>query len=223
MTVSGPAVGPNAIAKLPAAGSYGDDAKVAELVSLPYSQYARLILKVSHNLGANMSLMLHGLTEGARTRDTALAAERKALTEDYGLPVDGFNFPTNGSGSPDSQATPAAVTGLLQAMSRTPVAEPYFDALPILGVDGSLATVGREPPNPLIEPAIGKVYAKTGTTMEPGRLKAQVFAGYMDAVSGKRLAYVVYVNNVAPIETIADVINVFGDEGVISALLFGRY
>ena len=99
------------------------------------------------------------------------------------------------------------MTGLLQAMSRTPVAEPYFDALPILGVDGSLATVGRDPPNPLIEPAIGKVYAKTGTTVEPGRLKAQVFAGYMDAKSGKRLAYVVYVNNVAPIESIADVIN----------------
>ena len=56
------------------------DTKVAEFVSLPYGQYARLILKVSHNLGANLSLMLFGLTEGARTRDTALAAERKALT-----------------------------------------------------------------------------------------------------------------------------------------------
>ena len=42
-------------------------------------------------------------------------------------------------------------------------------------------------------------------------------------MSGKRLAYVVYVNNVAPIESIADVINVFADEGVISALLYGRY
>ena len=36
--------------------------KVAELVSLPYAQYARLILKVSHNLGANLSLMFFGLT-----------------------------------------------------------------------------------------------------------------------------------------------------------------
>ena len=178
MTVSAPAVGPNAVGTLPAPASYDEDEQVAELESLPYSQYARLILKVSHNLGANMSLMLHGLTEGARTRDTALAAERKALTEKFGIPGDGFDFPTNGSGSPDSQASPAAVTGLLQAMSRTPVAKAYFDALPILGVDGSLATVGRDPPNPLIEPAIGKVYAKTGTTMEPGVLKAQVFAGY---------------------------------------------
>ena len=223
VTVSAAAVGPNALEKLPAAGSYGDDAKVAELVSLPYSQYARLILKVSHNLGANMSLMLFGLTEGARARDTALAAERKALTGQYGLSPDGFNFPTNGSGSPDSQASPETVTGLLQAMSRSPVAKPYFDAMPILGVDGSLASVGRDPPNPLIEPAIGRVHAKTGTTVEPGVLKAQVFAGYMDAKSGKRLAYVVYVNNVASIESIGDVIKVFADEGVISALLYDRY
>ena len=52
-------------------------------------------------------------------------------------------------------------------------------------------------------------------------LKAQVFAGYMDAKSGERLAYVVYVNNVKPIETIADVIKVFADEGVISACSSG--
>jgi D-alanyl-D-alanine carboxypeptidase/D-alanyl-D-alanine-endopeptidase (penicillin-binding protein 4) len=223
VAVAAEATGPNPVAKLPAKGAYDAASKVAQLVSLPYAQYARLILKVSHNLGANMSLMLFGLTEGARTRDTALAAERAALTGKFGIPGDAFNFPTNGSGSPDSQASAAAVTGLLQAMSRTPVYEAYFDALPILGVDGSLATIGRDPPNPLIEPAIGSVYAKTGTTVEPGVLKAQVFAGYLDARSGRRLAYVVYVNNVKPIESIADVIGVFADEGVISALLFGRY
>lgn len=223
VAVAAEATGPNPAGKLPAEGSYDAATKVAEFASLPYSQYVRLILKVSHNLGANMSLMLFGMTEGARTRDTALAAERTALTGKFGIPGDAFNFPTNGSGSPDSQASAAAVTGLLQAMSRRPVAKPYFDALPILGVDGSLATIGRDPPNPLIEPAIGSVYAKTGTTMEPGVLKAQVFAGYMDAVSGRRLAYVVYVNNVKPIESIGDVIGVFADEGVISALLFGRY
>lgn len=223
VAVDAAAVGPNPADRLPAVGSYAADAKVAEFVSLPYGQYARLILKVSHNLGANLSLMLHGLTEGARTRDAALAAERTALTTTYGLPGDGFDFPTNGSGSPDSRATPATVTGLLKAMQKTKVAATYFDALPILGVDGSLAAIGVEPPNAQIAPAIGKVYAKTGTTMEPGTLKAQVFAGYLDAASGQRLAYVVYVNTVSPIESIAQVIGVFTDEGIISALLRERY
>lgn len=223
VTVDAAKVGPNRADKLPPAESYAAANKVAELVSLPYAQYARLILKVSHNLGANVSLMLFGLTKGARTIDTALAAERRALIANYGLADGSFNFPTNGSGSPDSQASPAAVTGLLQAMRRTPAYEPYFAALPILGVDGSLATIGRDPPNPVIAPAIGHVYAKTGTTMSEGVLKAQVFAGYLDAKSGERLAYVAYVNNVSPIESIADVIKVFADEGEISAILFDRY
>ena len=72
-------------------------------------------------------------------------------------------------------------------------------------------------------PAFGKVFAKTGTTVEGDELKAQAFAGYIDAKSGRRLAYVVYVNGVKPIADIADVIKVFGDEGEISALLYDAY
>jgi D-alanyl-D-alanine carboxypeptidase len=166
--------------------------------------------------------MLFGLTKHARTIAGALAAERQTLTGEYGLPADGFNFPTNGSGSPDSQATPEAVTGLLAAMRATKAGQVYFDALPVLGVDGSLATIGKEPPDPVIVPAFGHVYAKTGTTVAEDTLKAQVFAGYIDGKSGMPLAYVVYVNNVSPIAGIGDVIKVFADEGEISALLYDR-
>ena len=99
----------------------------------------------------------------------------------------------------------------------------YFDALPVLGVDGSLATVGKDPPDPDIAPAFGSVFAKTGTTLSGDTLKAQAFAGYINAKSGAALAYVVYVNNVSPIAGIGDVIKVFGDEGEISAWLYERY
>jgi D-alanyl-D-alanine carboxypeptidase len=133
-----------------------------------------------------------------------------------------FNFPTNGSGSPDSQATPEAVTKLLAEMRKTAAGEAYFDAFPVLGVDGSLATIGKEPPDPVIVPAFGHVYAKTGTTVAKDTLKAQVFAGYIDGKSGARLAYVVYVNNVSPIAGVGDVIKVFADEGEISAILYDR-
>jgi D-alanyl-D-alanine carboxypeptidase/D-alanyl-D-alanine-endopeptidase (penicillin-binding protein 4) len=107
---------------------------------------------------------------------------------------------------------------LLREMATRPTFGPYFRALPGLGVDGSLASVGRIPFNPVIAPAFGKVFAKTGTTVEGTRLKAQVFAGYLDARDGRRMAYVVYVNNAA-VSSIADVITVFADEGEISALL----
>lgn len=218
--VKAAATGPNPSAKLPPDNAYRRTAQVARLTSPPYSEYARLILKVSHNLGANLSLVLFGLTKGARTIGTALAAERAALVAEYGLRPDGFDFPTNGSGSPDSRATPTAVTDLLAAMRRTKGAGVYFDAFPVLGVDGSLATVGVDPPNPVIAPAIGRVFAKTGTTVAGDTLKAQVFAGYLKSRAGKLLAYVVYVNNVTPIGGIADVIEVFGDEGEISAILY---
>ncbi|WP_404924972.1 D-alanyl-D-alanine carboxypeptidase/D-alanyl-D-alanine-endopeptidase [Mesorhizobium sp. ORM16] len=220
VSVTASATGPNPVAKLPSKSAYLQSAEVARLVSPPYAEYAKLILKVSHNLGANLSLALFGLTQGARTIETDLAAERNTLIGEYGLSPDGFDFPTNGSGSPDSRATPGAVTGLLAAMRKTKASEVYFDALPVLGVDGSLATVGIDPPNPVIAPGVGNVFAKTGTTVADGTLKAQVFAGYIKSKAGKLLAYVTYVNNVAPIGSIADVIKVFADEGAISAILY---
>ncbi len=216
--VDAPAVAPNRTAGLPARGSYRAASRVALFVSPPYSEYAKLILKVSHNYGANLSLMYAGLPE-ARTLREALAAERRRLTTGYGIPADGFSFPTNGSGSPDSRATPEAVLTLLRGMSERPTFRPYFASFPALGVDGSLASVGRDPFDPVIATGFGKVYAKTGTTVDASGLKAQVFAGYMDPPSGRRMAYVVYVNNVTSISSIADVIGVFADEGKISALL----
>jgi len=133
-------VGPNLTGRLPARRAYPAATRVARFVSPPYSEYAKLILKVSHNYGANLSLMYAGLTKGATTRAEALEAERRTFTTRYGLPADGFDFPTNGSGSPDSQATPDTIMTLLRGMSTRPTFRPYFDALPALGVDGSLAS-----------------------------------------------------------------------------------
>ena len=133
----------------PAPNSYKADAKVTEFVSPPYGQYARLILKVSHNLGANLSLMLFAQTKDAKTIKAALAAERKTLTSEYGLRAGSFDFPTNGSGSPDSRATPGGLMQLLTEMRASKEGQTYFDALPILGVDGSLAIVGKDPLDPV--------------------------------------------------------------------------
>ena len=143
--VTADTIAKNASEMLPPRNSYTEDAKVAELVSLPYSEYTKLILKVSHNLGANLSLMLFGLAKGVRTVEDALAVERETLISDFGLKGSEFNFPTNGSGSPDSQAAPSATVKLLTEMSRRVDFIPYFDSLPILGVDGSLAAVGVDP------------------------------------------------------------------------------
>jgi PBP4 family serine-type D-alanyl-D-alanine carboxypeptidase len=206
-------VGPNPTDKLPALDSYPANTKVAELVSAPYAQYSKLILKVSHNLGANLSLMLFGLTHGVNTMPNALSAEKATLIDRYGLNGDGFDFPTNGSGSPDSRASAAMTVKLLRFMSRQTTYPAYFQSLPILGVDGSLAEIGID------SPAKGKVFAKTGTYLDKGKIGAQVLAGYINARSGRHLAYALYVNDAGEISGISDVIDVIQDEGEISTLI----
>jgi D-alanyl-D-alanine carboxypeptidase len=211
VTVTAPSVGPNPSGKLP--DSYKAENQAAELVSAPYAQYSKLILKISHNLGANLSLMLFGIANGVNTIQPALSVERSTLVNDYGLEGSGFKFPTNGSGSPDSLASAGTTVNLLTAMMQRSTFPSYFLSLPILGVDGSLAVIGTN------SPARGKVFAKTGTFLDEGKIGAQVLAGYIDARSGRQLAYALFVNNAGEIADIADVIKVIEDEGEISTII----
>jgi D-alanyl-D-alanine carboxypeptidase/D-alanyl-D-alanine-endopeptidase (penicillin-binding protein 4) len=221
VVVNAPAVAENPTELLPARGAYTPGTRVASFVSPPYAQFARLILKVSLNLGANLSLSLFGLDRGERTIDGALAAEREALIDGFGLDGDQFDFPTNGSGTPDSRAAPRALVDLLVGMHETDVAEVYLDALPILGVDGSLATTGAD------LPAKGHVFAKTGTTIAPGEdgetleLKAQNLAGYIETRSGRLVAYALMVNDAGALEDFeADISGVIADEARISSVIY---
>jgi D-alanyl-D-alanine carboxypeptidase len=178
---------------------------------------------VSLNQGANLLLSLFGQSRGQDTIQGALANERKTLVDDYGINGDQFNFPTNGSGSPDSRATPRALVQMLTKMATTPVAADFRAALPVLGVDGSMVTTGTN------LPAKGHVFTKPGTTVTPSaddktlELVAQNLAGYIDTKSGSRLAYAVMVNNagsVSPNDVAAGVLEVFNDEGTISNYLY---
>jgi PBP4 family serine-type D-alanyl-D-alanine carboxypeptidase len=213
IAVTAPLVTANPASKLPAPNSYPADTQVARLTSAPYAEYSRLILKISHNLGANLSLMLLGLTHAADTMQKALAVERHALIDQDGMDSHGFGFPTNGSGSPDSRASAETTVNLLAFMERQKTFPYYFHSLPILGVDGSLAEAG------IGSPARGKVFAKTGTYIEDGKIGAQVLAGYIDARSGRRLAYALYVNDAGAITGIPDVLTVIEDEAAISSII----
>jgi D-alanyl-D-alanine carboxypeptidase len=159
-------------------------------------------------------LMLFGLAKGVNTMKDALGAERTTLIDQDGLDGDGFSFPTNGSGSPDSAANPLTVVKLLTFMSGQPTFTPYFESLPILGVDGSLAEIGVD------SPAKGNVHAKTGTFIDGDEIKAQVLAGFIDARSGRRLVYALFVNNVGKFNGFADILGVVQDLGQISTIIY---
>ncbi|MHB9841520.1 D-alanyl-D-alanine carboxypeptidase/D-alanyl-D-alanine-endopeptidase [Paraburkholderia terrae] len=218
VSVSALAVQPNQTAALPPSQDYSGATQVASYTSMSYSEFAKLVLKVSLNTGANLSLMYQGLAQGVRTVGDALVTERRYLTGTLGLDGAGFNFPTNGSGTPDSQATARTTATLLAAMSRLPVYPVYHDALSILGIDGSLAAVGKN--------VAGKehIFVKSGATIDSnGQMVAMNMAGYIDAKSGRRLAYALFVNNAGPLTALSDTLDVFDDEAMILGILYARY
>jgi D-alanyl-D-alanine carboxypeptidase/D-alanyl-D-alanine-endopeptidase (penicillin-binding protein 4) len=217
-------VGKNDASTLPAVDSYVADAKVAELVSQPYHEYAKWILKVSYNIGADTSLVLFGLTQGARSMTDSLAAERKMLIADFDIAGEAFQF-VDGAGSGESLATPTAVVNFLHAMRKESFFNEFRDALPALASDGSLAFVTDFMKDSSLAGAKGNVHAKTGTLIvgsDDGTLslRAQSLAGYIQTKSGRRLAYALFVNDVSPVSGLDEVIQVFQDEGTISAIIW---
>jgi serine-type D-Ala-D-Ala carboxypeptidase/endopeptidase (penicillin-binding protein 4) len=73
---------------------------------------------------------------------------------------------------------------ILQRMQDPTAASPFVRALPVAGVDGSLANRMRD------TAAAGNVRAKTGTMSNIRSL-----AGYATTRDGERLAFVAMVNN----------------------------
>ncbi|KAB0675390.1 D-alanyl-D-alanine carboxypeptidase/D-alanyl-D-alanine-endopeptidase [Burkholderia territorii] len=221
VAVGAPAVEVNPRQSLPPQGAYASASPVARLVSPPYREYAKFILKVSYNIGADVSLVLYGLaSSGATTMHDALATERAALESQFHLAPDSFAF-VDGSGGLETKATGTALTTLLAGMQKTAYFDAYLDALPVLGVDGSLGFVTEFMQDASLAGAKGHVRAKTGTYVggKPVALKGQALAGYVDAKSGRRYVFMLSVNNV-PFGSIDDVLPVFQDQGRIAAILW---
>ena len=223
VTVDAPAVKPNAAATLPAQNAYAADTRVAQLKGLPYSDYAKYILKVSYNIGADASLVLYGLTQKVDNMTDALAVEQRNLARNYVVPAGQYHF-VDGSGGGPSTATTTAVTQMLMALSRHTRTFPILlDALPNMGIDGSLGFVNQFESDSSLAGAKGHVHSKPGTYAEGTAtgliIKGQSFGGYIDAKSGKRLMYQVVVNNV-PVKQLNDLLEIFQDQGTVSAILW---
>ncbi len=222
VTVHTASVAENPVQLLPAQGSYTPNAKLAELKGLPYGETAKLILKVSYNIGADTSLVLFGLTQGAGNMHDALKVEQKNLATNYGISRDEIHF-VDGSGGGPTTATNRSVTKMLIDLKGKSSFPTFFNDLPKLGVDGSLGFVTDFKSDPTLAGATGKVTAKTGTYVQGNDagllLKGQAFGGYITTKSGRELVYELVVNNVV-ITSMADVLRTFQDEGRISAMLW---
>ena len=170
--------------------------QVAELVSPPFAEHAKLVLKVSHNLHASALPLLVATRQGQRTLADGLKREREFLAK-AGVDVETISFGGGAGGSRADYVTPAATVQLLRHMASRPDFFVYERSLPILGVDGTLAKA--VPPD---SPAKGKAQAKTGTLSWENLLfdrslcTSKALGGYLTTATGKRLAFAAFINGV---------------------------
>lgn len=229
VSVTAPATGANpaalipaAAALIPAAAAYTGAKKVAELTSPPLSEDVKLTLKVSQNLHANHYIMLLALADNKTGFYDGMDKEGRVL-KGIGLDTTGVTFGDGAGGDRVDRVTPQAAAQLLTLVSARPYADAFVAAQPVLGVDGTTANHCRAG-----NPACGRVYAKTGTFVIPDFLNGQfvmpskALAGYVDAKSGRRLVFAVYVNNV-PLSDTVTVDTIGTDLGSIAGLIYQNY
>lgn len=183
-------------AELPDPAAYGRLKKVATYTSPPFSEYLRVTLKVSHNLYASIFPLLLAVKEGKRSLADGMHIQRKILT-DLDVDVADISLESGAGGGNGDRVTPRATVQLLQGMAKRKDFTVFKEALPVLGVDGTLAdAVGPD------SPAKGHAWAKTGTygdmdvLNDRTLLRSKALAGYLTTKSGRKLAFCIFVNEV---------------------------
>lgn len=220
VNVTARATGANPAAQLPPEKQVGDAPEVAALKGLTFEQNATYILKVSYNRGAQTQVCLLAVSVGSKNCDDGFPEMAKLL-------ADGGVDPRNaslvdGSGLPGNYITAQSSAQLMEAFAARPDAERWQQALPILGVDGSIATVQTD------SPAKGQVFAKTGTLANGDlmndrlRLETKALGGYIIAKSGRKLAVSIIMNQ-AMFDDIQGVFAANEDLGKIATSIYESY
>lgn len=184
----------NSIDKLPRRETQAMLDKLGTFESPKFAEEMKLTLKVSLNLHATMMPLLVASKHGKRTVAEGLRLEKEALAR-LGVDVETISFAGGAGGDRGDYVTPRATVQLLTAMSKRADFATYRDALPILGVDGTLAlAVDKD------SPAVGKIRAKTGTLSwsnllnDRPLLQSKALAGYAETKSGRTVVFAAFVN-----------------------------
>lgn len=193
---------------------------LTEHVSPPFKEEVKLTLKVSQNLHAATTPYLVGAILGNGSADASqkgLALERRFLDRARLNPETVSQL--DGEGGVGSAFSPEFIVRYLAFMSRQPYGRLFFDSLPVLGRDGTLAFTLND------SPAAGHVHAKTGSWVVSNGLSGGVMllgkglAGYMDAKNGHQLIFAVFVNMV-PLRNMDDVTDVGETLSQVAALAY---
>jgi N-acyl-D-amino-acid deacylase len=181
------------------AAAYKEENVVAEHVSPPLSEEVKVTLKVSQNLHASMtpamvgSLVAHKL--GADAEQAGFDAERDFLTR-AGLDLGGASQADGAGGAQSAYFAPDFIVKYLAYWSKRPDYPVFYNALPVLGKDGTLWNIQPD------SPAAGSVHAKTGTFGAFNALTKTLMvtgkglAGYITTANNEHLAFAIYANHV---------------------------
>ncbi len=206
--------------ELPPQSDYRDIQPIAVWVSPPLHEYVKLVLKVSHNLGANLAIFLLAAQKNEKTFDAGMLELGKFTTNVVRVSADSFVF-NDGAGGDENRLTPQAELKLLDYVRTWPedTFKHYYDGLPIPGVNGSLEDFAKG------SPAVGKVYAKTGTGISTNLalnqffLPTQALTGYIQGKNGHLLEFMIAVNN-GNMPKLDDIYAIFEDECQMTAELY---
>lgn len=170
--------------------------KVAAFTSPPLAEVLKVTLKVSHNLYASTLPLLVAAKHGRRTLADGMRVQRQFLAQ-LGVDVESISFGGGAGGSNADMVTPRTSVQLLAGLAKRKDYAAFEEALPILGVDGTLADA--VPPD---SPAKGKVRAKTGTLVwhdamnDRSLVTSKALAGTLTTASGRKLILALYLNGV---------------------------
>ena len=176
---------------------YLPEAQLAEHISAPFSEEAKVTLKVSQNLHASMMPYLVGAVVGQakENMDEAGFDLERGFLEKAGLDVTSAAQSDGAGGA--ALFTPDFMIRFLVYLTKQVFFPAYFAALPVLGKDGTLWDIQVN------SPAAGHVMAKTGTYGSYNALGKNLMvdgkglAGYVKTKDGRMLAIAAYANFVA--------------------------
>ena len=182
--------------QLPQAEDYADLPCLGSYRSPPFSEFLKVTLKVSHNLYASAFPALIASQEGERTVEDGLRKQR-AYLEELGVDAKSISFGGGAGGAISDYVTARETVRLLRGLAQRPEWPAFREALPRIGVDGTLVEL-----LPIASPAYGKIFAKTGTLVSPDLLnnrwllRSKALAGVMTTATGREIVFAIFVNNV---------------------------
>lgn len=181
------------------AAQYTPQNRVAEHVSPPLSEEIKITLKVSQNLHASTMPFILGAVVAHRHRNAEQAGfdlERKFLKA-AGLDMSGASQGDGAGGAQSAFFTPDFMARYLAYWSHRKDFAVIYNALPIMGRDGTLFDIQTQ------SPAAGHIHAKTGTFDAYDALNrrdmvtGKGLAGYLTAQDGRRFAFALFANRVS--------------------------